>query len=129
MSLPFVAVNSVLQAGHWKSLKISMVTGALLEPKAVCGSTSDTVPGDCGTPAVARSTQHKPKSVPATASARICRRITRSSPRVNSAKIYLEYRDDSTAKSRKYEPRDPLRKQRRIQIIHIEMRVGTGSLC
>src|SRR5258708_23044575 len=96
MSLPFVAVNSVLQAGHWKSLKISMVTGALLEPKAVCGSTSDTVPGDGGTPAVARSTQHKPNRGPATASARIYRRITRSSPRANSAKVDLEDRCDYT---------------------------------
>src|SRR6266404_5250221 len=32
----------VLQAGHWKSLKTSMMIGAFLEPRATCGSMSAT---------------------------------------------------------------------------------------
>src|SRR5215471_1025264 len=37
-----VEVNSCLHAGHWKSLKTSMVTGALFEPRALVGSMSPT---------------------------------------------------------------------------------------
>src|SRR6266446_2314887 len=35
-------MNSVLHAGHWKSLKTSMTIGAFLEPAATCGSISVT---------------------------------------------------------------------------------------
>src|SRR6266849_8475759 len=40
-------MKSVLQAGHWKSLKTSMMMGADLEPAATCGSISGTGAEDC----------------------------------------------------------------------------------
>src|SRR6266566_7534917 len=40
MSWRFVAMYRLLHAGHWKSLKISTVTGAVFEPKAKRGSMS-----------------------------------------------------------------------------------------
>ena len=42
-------MKSVLHAGHWKSLKTSMDTGAVFEPKALCGSTLERLSVDCGT--------------------------------------------------------------------------------
>src|SRR5580700_7227511 len=48
MSWRFVERNKVLQAGHWKSLKTSITTGALFEPRASCGSTSGIEAAACG---------------------------------------------------------------------------------
>src|SRR5882762_3254807 len=42
MTWRLVEAKRVLQAGHWKSLKTSMIIGAFLEPKATCGSMSGT---------------------------------------------------------------------------------------
>src|SRR5260370_36329068 len=39
-------MNSVLQAGHWKSLKTSMTIGAFLEPAVTWGSISGTAAND-----------------------------------------------------------------------------------
>src|SRR6266851_2875409 len=84
MSWRFVVVKSVLQAGHWKSLKTSIVTGAFLEPKALCGSTSGRPAEGCGAAAAKRATKtpSRPRRMDP---ARMRRRFTRPSPLLSAA--------------------------------------------
>src|SRR5579863_3436462 len=56
-----------------------MMIGAVLEPKALCGSTSDTPPTDCGPAAFARRTHDKQHKTANKLPAKTRRRFTRPS--------------------------------------------------
>src|SRR6266852_2547754 len=92
MSWRFVVVKSVLQAGHWKSLKTSIVTGAFLEPKALCGSMSGRPAEGCGAAAAkhATNTPSRPRRMDP---ARMRRRFTRPSKLISATYPILDERE------------------------------------
>src|ERR1700738_1890561 len=73
---------SVLQAGHWKSLKTSITIGAFLEPAATCGSTSVTGAEDWPalTPSAETSTTMRKRASPSAGTLTLRKRSTQSSP-------------------------------------------------